>query len=105
MPIASGEPPAAAPPERIGLSGEGSALVLTFAGGRTAAIAAARLRLACRCAHCTRARIDGVFSQDVDPVTIRTINPVGEYGINVGFSDGHARGIYPWSYLATLIEN
>jgi DUF971 family protein len=104
MPIASGELPAAAPPERIGLSGEGSSLVLTFAGGRTAAIAAARLRLACRCAHCTRTRIDGVFSQNFDPLTIRTINPVGEYGINVGFSDGHARGIYPWDYLAALIE-
>jgi DUF971 family protein len=104
MPMASSASPHNAPPEWIGLSGEGSSLVLTIAGGRTATIAAARLRLACRCAHCTRARIDGVFLQNVDPVTIRTINPVGEYGINVGFSDGHARGIYPWDYLATLIE-
>jgi DUF971 family protein len=104
MLIASGDAPGAAPPERIGLSGEGSSLVVTFAGGRTAAIAAARLRLACRCAHCTRARIDGVFPQNFDAVTIRIVSAVGEYGINVGFSDGHSRGIYPWSYLATLIE-
>jgi DUF971 family protein len=91
-------------PEKVSLSGQRDALVLSYAGGRTELITAARLRLACRCAHCTRARIDGVFSQNVDPLTIRTINPVGEYGINVGFSDGHARGIYPWDYLATLIE-
>ena len=92
-------------PEKVSLSGQCDALVMIYAGGRTELITAARLRLSCRCAHCTRARIDGVFPQNVDPITIRAINPVGEYAINVGFSDGHARGIYPWSYLATLIED
>ena len=24
--------------------------------------------------------------------------PMGHYGVNITFSDGHARGIYPWSY-------
>ncbi len=29
---------------------------------------------------------------------------MGDYGINIGFSDGHARGIYPWSYLSQLLK-
>jgi len=92
-------------PENVGLSGERDALVLGYSGGRTSIITAARLRLACRCALCTRARIDGLFPESFDAITISTISAVGGYGINVGFSDGHDRGIYPWSYLATLIES
>jgi DUF971 family protein len=90
--------------EKVGLSGQRDALVLSYAGGRTEVIAAATLRLACRCAPCTRARVDGVFPQSFDGITIGAVSAIGEYGINVGFSDGHDRGIYPWSYLATLIE-
>jgi prepilin-type processing-associated H-X9-DG protein len=29
---------------------------------------------------------------------------MGHYGVNITFSDGHARGIYPWSYLTELSE-
>ena len=94
-----------ASPEKVGLSGERDALVLSYAGGRTERIRAARLRLACRCAPCARTRIDGVFPESSEAVTINTISAVGEYGINLGFSDGHDRGIYPWSYLETLIES
>jgi prepilin-type processing-associated H-X9-DG protein len=92
-------------PEKVGLSDQHDTLLLSYADGRSELIAAARLRLACRCAPCTRARIDGMFPQSFDAITICTVSAVGEYGINIGFSDGHARGIYPWAYLATLIEN
>jgi DUF971 family protein len=91
-------------PEKVGLSGQRDTLVLSYADGLTKLISAARLRLACRCAFCVRARADCVFPQSFDGVTIGTVSAVGEYGINIGFSDGHDRGIYPWSYLATLIE-
>jgi DUF971 family protein len=30
------------------------------------------------------------------------IEPVGEQALNLGFSDGHDRGIYPWAYLRQL---
>jgi DUF971 family protein len=88
-------------PERIVTTAHGAELVMTFAGG-THVIAAACLRQACRCAHCTRARIDGASPPNFDAVTIETIAAMGHYGINIGFSDGHARGIYPWAYLASL---
>jgi DUF971 family protein len=93
------------PPEKVGLSGPRDALVLDYTGGRTEIIRAARLRLACRCALCTRARIDGLFPDSFDTITISSISAVGEYGINIRFSDGHDRGIYPWGFLATLLEN
>lgn len=32
-------------------------------------------------------------------VTIRTIDPVGNYAIRPTFSDGHSTGIYSWHYL------
>ena len=60
--------------------------------------------MACRCAHCTRARIDGKFPQSIPGVAIQTLAPMGHYGVNITFSDGHARGIYPWSYLAELLD-
>ena len=34
-------------------------------------------------------------------VRIIAVEPVG-YGVQLVFSDGHARGIYPWAYLAEL---
>ena len=93
-----------ASPEKVSLSGQRDALILGYADGRTEIIEAARLRIACRCAACTRARVDGVFPESFDAITIVTVSAVGEYGINVEFSDGHARGIYPWGYLVSLIE-
>jgi prepilin-type processing-associated H-X9-DG protein len=35
---------------------------------------------------------------------IEHVSPMGCYGINIGFSDGHARGIYPWAYLSQLLK-
>jgi prepilin-type processing-associated H-X9-DG protein len=33
---------------------------------------------------------------------ITTIEPIGGYAVNIAFSDGHARGIYPWVLLKEL---
>jgi len=63
---------------------------------------AERLRAACKCAHCIRARIDGVFTPGFDGIAITQIAPIGDYAINIAFSDGHARGIYPWHLLLEL---
>jgi DUF971 family protein len=37
-------------------------------------------------------------------VAIAEVRPVGGYAINIAFSDGHDRGIYPWRFLARLAE-
>ena len=82
----------------------GSALVITAGEAEAASLDSAKLRMACRCAHCTRARIDGKFPSEFPGVTIETLTAMGHYGVNIAFSDGHARGIYPWSYLSELLE-
>jgi len=38
-------------------------------------------------------------------VAISAIEPVGNYGIQLTFDDGHDSGIYSWSYLKKLGEN
>ena len=83
---------------------DGAALVMTDGGAEPRSLHAAALRMACRCAHCTRARIDGKFPATFAGVTIEGLTAMGHYGVNVAFSDGHARGIYPWSYLSELLD-
>ena len=65
---------------------------------------AEQLRLACKCAHCTRARFDGRFHERFPGIAITEIGDLG-YGLNISFSDGHNRGIYPKPYLLSLAES
>ncbi len=38
-------------------------------------------------------------------VNISAINPVGNYAVQLTFSDGHKSGIYSWEYLRELCLN
>jgi DUF971 family protein len=97
---------AEAPPDKIVVRAGRAELVLVFAQA-TLAIGAPRLRAACRCADCRRERIDRDADLDtcdatVAGMTITEVRLVGDHALNVAFSDGHDRGIYPWSYLREL---
>jgi DUF971 family protein len=63
-----------------------------------------RLRAACRCADCRRVRIDGAADPPVASLVLADARLVGDHALNIVFSDGHDRGIYPWSYLCELAE-
>jgi DUF971 family protein len=76
-------------------------LVLRTAQDDAVTLAAEQLRLSCKCAHCTRARIDGRFPERFPGIAITGIGDLG-YGLNISFSDGHNRGIYPKIYLLSL---
>ena len=93
-----------AAPRQIAVSDNLDFLDITTAEGSEIRLAAERLRGACKCAHCTRARIDGVFPDRFDGIAVVQVSPIGDYAINLAFSDGHARGIYPWPYLLGLNE-
>ncbi len=93
---------ATAAPERVVLAADRLRVRLVWRGGDTASIPAGRLRAACRCAWCTRARIDGTFADPPAAVAVDRITQVGDYAVNIAFSDAHARGIYPWVYLREL---
>jgi DUF971 family protein len=77
---------------------------LTFhsADGPDLVLTAEKLRASCKCAHCIRARIDQRFPQAFPGIAIVAVNDLG-YGLNIAFSDGHDRGIYPKAYLAGLV--
>ena len=60
-----------------------------------------RLRGACPCSQCRAARLSGAISLVRDDVRVVQIESQG-YGVQLVFSDGHERGIYPWAYLRDL---
>ena len=63
------------------------------------------LRRSCRCADCTAKRRDGTLAQEMFAGTeVIGMVPVGAYAIQLIFSDGHARGIFPWPYLKNLAD-
>ncbi len=77
--------------------------VLTLSrGGHRVVLTAAALRLACRCAACVRARYDGAPESAAPGLTIARIDAIGAQAANIQFSDGHARGIFPWIDLWQL---
>ena len=89
-------------PTGIVLATGGRALRLTWADGSAATLGAEALRLGCRCAWCTRDRIQGRFPAGFEAVAVTQAAPMGGYALHLGFSDGHARGIYPFVYLRDL---
>ena len=78
-------------------------LEIAWADGRTSRLRHALLRDQCRCATCEQQRRHGPGSPRADEaLRLVRIEPVGEQGLNLGFSDGHDRGIYPWTFLRQL---
>jgi DUF971 family protein len=67
------------------------------------------LRRACPCATCREERakpqrnpfqiIPNATLRDLEPTHL---SPVGNYAINIEWSDGHHTGIYPWDMLRAL---
>lgn len=60
-----------------------------------------RLRGACPCSACRAARIRGHITLVDETVQVEQVYPF-PYGIQLVFSDGHDRGIYPWTYLTEM---
>lgn len=60
-----------------------------------------RLRAACPCSACRAARLRGAI--DTAPASVRVVGVnLQGYGVQLVFSDGHGRGVYPWAYLRGL---
>lgn len=91
-----------APPETIAIVQKGALLRLHWAQGGQQEVDAFQLRSGCRCARCVRARVEGRTPACGSAVTITNVALVGEYAVNIAFSDGHERGIFPWAYLRML---
>lgn len=97
MPNQPGDPV----PDTVALSADRAWLSAIWSDGRRVRLAAGLLRAACRCASCVRARADGGAADGGD-VTIVTVQAHGPHVGRLVFSDGHDRGLYPWTYLLEI---
>lgn len=78
-------------------------LELCWQDGSTSRLAHGLLRARCRCAACEQAfRAQGSHPGTEASIRLVAIHPVSDKGLNLVFSDGHGRGIFPWAYLRGL---
>jgi DUF971 family protein len=77
-------------------------LALHWPDGRVATLTHAQLRAACPCSACRARRRAGDSIELDEQVRITDIETVGAYALNLAFSDGHRRGIFPFQMLAEL---
>ena len=89
-------------PSEIALAADRRSLRIDWGRGQRDSASAAALRDACRSSRSVRLRVDGWAVPAPDDLTIVDVRPVGHYAINLVFSDGHDRGIYPWRYLKEI---
>lgn len=70
--------------------------------GDATTLSAQTLRRAARDAGSVRARVDGTVPEIAPDLHITAMQQVGSVGVNIQFSDGHDRAIYPFAYLRSL---
>ena len=91
-------------PTEIRINRERTGLSITWNNGATSIYSVALLREKARDAASTRLAVDGGAIPTVPGLTIAGVEPVGNYGMRLVFSDGHDRGIFPWTYLVEIDE-
>ena len=92
-------------PLNITVSADRDMLFLSWDDGHESAYQADELRRASRASQAVRERLDAKIAVDTAALRIADVKMVGNYAINLTFTDGHDRGIYPWSYLLELEAN
>ena len=93
-------------PRTIEIGGDGG-LSIQWDDGHRASYTPAHLRLACKCALCEdewsgeRRLQAGSIPADIRALGVK---PVGRYGLQIDWSDGHSTGIYTFDRLRPLCE-
>ncbi|MEM9034394.1 MAG: DUF971 domain-containing protein [Actinomycetota bacterium] len=80
---------------------------LRFSDGYEATFAVGPLRLACPCAQCRGRRELGqpvAAPAAIADIRISDARLVGNWGLGIDWSDGHATGIYAWEVLRRWAE-
>lgn len=90
-------------PQAITNHGASAVLEISWSDGSRSLLAHGLLRASCRCAACVaQRRMDKPAATAPSPIRLDHIELIGQQGLNLVFSDGHGRGIFPWSYLREL---
>lgn len=88
----------------------GKAIEIDWSDGATARYTAKLLRDACPCATCREKRsapvpkpmLHVLRPEELVPLAVTGMQPVGQYAYSIDFSDGHDTGIYTLEYLREL---
>jgi DUF971 family protein len=91
-------------PTKVELVEGATALALTWPDCGVTRLGAERLRRASRAATEIRRQVDGIELVISPELRVASIETIGNYALRLSFSDGHDRGIYPWSYLRELAD-
>jgi len=89
-------------PQEVTVTSDRQHLRLDWPSGETLTLSAEEMRAFCRCAWCTKARREGTFAEHFEDASISGLELVGDYAVNIAFADGHARGVFPWTYLRAI---
>jgi DUF971 family protein len=90
------------PPQELKLRSDRQVLSVTWDDGRTDHLPAALLRRSSRGAAAIRDEIDRGEPREFEDILLTDVRQIGAYAVQLSFSDGHDRGIYPWAYLRDL---
>ena len=88
-------------PTEIRLIARGAVLRIEWDDGMLSVLTAPVLRRSSRSSQSIRVALDGGIVA-ADDIRILDVQPLGLYAINLRFSDGYDRGVYPYSYLREL---
>ncbi len=86
----------------IELTEDASALRITSGNGEKSMLSAATLRKNAKDASSRRLIQNQGSIPVTNGITITAINQMGSTGLNIQFSDGHNRAIFPYAYLDVL---
>jgi DUF971 family protein len=90
-------------PDQLKVSKDGSVLDVTWPD-QSFTIPATALRARARDAVSIREQHDSGRISVRPDLAITAVQMVGAMGVNIAFSDGHDRAIYPWPYLRDIAE-
>lgn len=90
--------------ESLTASEDAQRLMVNWESGEVTELSAADLRREARDAWSIRERLDNGEVTVLPGLRITGLYQVGANGVNVHFSDGHDRAIYPFPYLRELSD-
>lgn len=89
-------------PDEVRVGRKGATLSLHWPDGDVSTFAAPFLRDNSQSARSKKLRLSGLAVPAAPNLTITAVRPIGSYAVNIVFSDGYDRGIFPWVYLRDL---
>ena len=93
-----------APPTELRLRKAQKILEVSWPDGLRSQLSCLALRKFCTCSMCLQAQQSGSLTLIDADVGIDRLKVSGISGVQLYFSDGHYRGLYPWVYLRALGE-